>query len=299
MPSKYCVARIDGKLQLKSQIHVFHTKHDFTPTLGWAAFQLLAEINSDRISPADLYNIAKAVGSPLTQRSDLTKLLASMQDVGLTVRTHDGVALSEAGRMLAKGLGCYEVGFRAAVHCLYTWKWIWEGNTQVASPSWSYRQVLRQILSSGPGGVDSDEIVLRLVSIAEEYFKAARVSFSRSSVSGVTMWLESQALPLIKKESHRIWCQNTLIPTADSLRLHFAALCALHSGEVVLDDNNMQLLAESVLIRPDELARPIGDFMRDSEEFLLVPAVPNRVIFKGTQDPFVEWIVKAAACTQN
>ena len=280
---------------MKSQPHVFHTKHDFKPALAWAAFQLLAEIDSDIISPANLHHIAKAVGSPLTQRSDLTKLLASMQDVALIVRTQDGVALSEAGKMLAKGLGCYEVGFRAAVHCLYTWKWIWEGNTKMASPSWSYRQVLRQILSSGPAGIDPDEIVLRLVSIAEEHFKAARVSFSRSSVSGVTMWLESQALPLIKKEGHRIWCQNALIPTADSMRLHFAALCGLLGGEVVLDDKNMRLLAESVLIRPNELASPIEDFMRDSEEFLLVPAVPNRVIFKGTQDPFIEWIVKATA----
>ena len=76
-----------------------------------------------------------------------------------------------------------------------------------------------------------------------------KVSFSRSSVSGVTMWLESQALPLIRKEGNRIRCQNAPTPTADSMRLHLAALCGLNSGEVVLDDKNMQLLAESVLIQ--------------------------------------------------
>ena len=280
---------------MKSHVHVFHTKHDFKPELGWAAFQLLAQINSDGISSTNLHNIAKVVGSPLTQRSNLSKLLGSMQDVGLIEKTQKGVGLSAGGRCLAKGLGCYEIGFRAAVHCLYTWRWIWDGNTQVASPSWSYRQVLRQILSSGSAGVDSDEIVLRLVSAAEERFNAIKVSFSRSSVIGVTMWLESQALPLIKKEGRFIFRQNSYIPMANAMRLHLAALCALDGGEAVLDGKNMQLLAESVLIRADELLNPMKDFTRDSDEFLLIPAAPNRVVFKGTKDPFVEWIVKSAA----
>ena len=279
---------------MKSNVHVFHTKHDFNPKLAWAAFQLLAEIDSDGISATNLHNVAKVVGSPLTQRSNLSKLLGSMQDVGLIEKTQDGVVLSKGGRALAKGLGGYEVGFRAAVHCLYAWKWIWEQNPQIASPSWSYRQALRQILSSGSAGIDPDEIVLQLVFAAEEQFKAVKVSFSRSSVSGVTMWLESQALPLVQKEGHRIRCQNASTPTADSMRLHLAALCGLNSGEVVLDNKNMQLLAESVLIRPDELVSSIEDFMHDSEEFLLISTTPNRVIFKDTKDPFIEWIVKSA-----
>ena len=279
---------------MKSRVHVFHTKHDFNPKLAWAAFQLLAEIDSDGISATNLHNVAKVVGSPLIQRSNLSKLLGSMQDVGLIEKTQDGVVLSKGGRALAKGLGGYEIGFRAAVHCLYAWKWVWEQNTKVASPSWSYRQVLKQILSSGSAGIDPDETVLQLVFAAEEQFKAVKVSFSRSSVSGVTMWLESQALPLIRKEGHRIRYQNASILMADSMRLHLAALCGLNSGEVVLDDENMQLLAESVLIRPDELANPIEDFMRDSEEFLLVSTAPNRVIFKGTRDPFIEWVVQSA-----
>ena len=290
----YRITHVDRELTMKSNVHVFHTKHDFKPELGWAAFQLLAQIDSDGISASNLHNIAKMVGSALTQRSDLNKLLASMQDVGLIEKTQKGVVLSAGGRALTKGIGSYEVGFRTAVHCLYAWKWIWEQNTQVASPSWSYRQVLGQILSSGSVGIDPDEIVLQLVSTAEEYFKAAKVSFSRSSVSGVTMWLESQALPLVQKEGHRIRCQNASTPTADSMRLHLAALCGLNSGEVVLDNKNMQLLAESVLIRPDELVSSIEDFMHDSEEFLLISATPNRVIFKDTKDPFIEWIVKSA-----
>ena len=217
-----------------------------------------------------------------------------MQDVGLIEKTREGVVLSKAGKALAKGIGCYEIGFRAAVHCLYAWRWIWDGNNKIASPSWSYREVLRQILGSGSIGVDSDEIVLRLVSVAEQHFGAAKVSFSRSSVGGVTMWLEAQALPLIKREGKRIRRQS-LSPMSDSIRLHLASLCSLSNGEVVLNDKRMQLLAESFLIQTDELIGPVEDFTRDSDEFLFIPSVPNRVVFNGSEDPFIEWIVREAA----
>jgi hypothetical protein len=273
--------------------HVFHTKHDFKPELAWAAFQLLAQIGTDGIKPTDLHAIAKAIGSPLTQRSDLNKLLAGMQDVGLTERSREEVFLSQAGKVLAKGLGRYEEGFRAAVHCLYAWKWLWDGNPKTASPSWSYREVLRQILAAGNTGVDSDEVVLRVVSAAER-FNATTVSFSRSSVSGVTMWLESQALPLIEKNGRRIFIPNSSVPMADSMRLHLAALCALGNGEAQLSDDNIRLLAESFLSRADELVGSVTDFTSDCNEFILIQSTPNRVIFKGSEDPFIEWMVKSA-----
>ena len=78
------------------QNHVFHTKHDFTPELGWAAFQLLTEIGTDGIKPAALHVLAKAVASLLTKRSALNKLLAAMLEVGLVERTHEEVRLSRA-----------------------------------------------------------------------------------------------------------------------------------------------------------------------------------------------------------
>ena len=280
---------------MKSLRHVFHTRHDFKPGLAWEAFQLLSEVHSDGISACNLHTISKAVGSPLARLSNLTKLLASMQDVGLIKKTREGVVLSKAGKVLAKGIGCYEIGFHAAVHCLYAWKWIWDGDKKTASPSWSYREVLRQILYAGSVGIDSDEIVLRFVSVAEEDFGKVKVSFSRASVSGVTVWLESQALPLVRKEGKRILCQNSSIPIADAIRLHLAALCSLEKGEIILDDKKMQLLAESFLIQTDRLIGLLEDFAHDTDEFLFISSVPNRVVFNGSKDPFIEWIVKEAS----
>ena len=280
---------------MKSPRYIFHTRHDFKPDLGWEAFQLLSEISPNGISPSNLHTISKTVGSPLARLSNLTKLLASMQDVGLIEKTREGIALSKAGKSLSKGIGCYEIGFQAAVHCLYAWKWIWDGDKKTASPSWSYREVLRQILYSGSVGVDSDEIVLRLVSVAEEDFGKVKVSFSRASVSGVTVWLEGQALPLVRREGKRIFCQNSSTSMADALRLHLAAICSLDNGEVVLDDKRTQLLAEPFLIQTDRLIGLIGDFARDTDEFLFISSVPNRVVFNGSEDPFIEWIVKEAS----
>lgn len=277
---------------MKSHRHVFHTRHDFKPDLAWEAFQLLSEIPPDGISASNLHTISKAVGSSLARLSNLTKLLASMQDIGLTEKTQEGVALSTAGRALAKGIGCYEIGFRAAVHCLYAWKWIWDEDDKIASPSWSYREVLRQILNSGSIGIDSDEIVLRLVSIAEEQFNAVKVSFSRASVSGVTIWLEGQALRLVRREGKYIIRQDSSSPMAETIRLHLAALCFLGGGKIVLDDKKMQLLAESFLIQAEELIGPVKDFASGSDEFLLISSVPNSVVFNGSKDPFIEWIVR-------
>ena len=275
------------------QNHVFHTKHDFTPELGWAAFQLLAEIGTGGMKPADLHAIAKAIASPLTKRSALNKLLAAMLEVGLVERTREEVRLSRAGEALAAGIGRYETGFCIAVHCLYAWKWMWDGDVTTASPSWSYREVLRQLLAAGSAGIDADEIVLRVVSAAER-FDAVKVSFSRSSVSAVTIWLASQALPLIKKKGQHIFLHNSSAPLPDSVRLHVAALCALGGGEATLNDENRQLLAESFLIRADEWVGPVTDLTRDPGEFLFIPTVPNRVIFKGSEDPFIAWMVKSA-----
>jgi hypothetical protein len=95
------------------------------------------------------------------------------------------VRLSFAGEALTASIGRYEIGFCMAVHCLYAWKWIWAGDATMASTSWSYREVLRQILAAGSTGIDVDEIVLQVVAAAER-FDTGKVSFSRSSVSGVT-----------------------------------------------------------------------------------------------------------------
>ncbi len=40
--------------------HTFHTRHDFTPEFGWAAFQLLAELGQEGTTPAGLETAARA-----------------------------------------------------------------------------------------------------------------------------------------------------------------------------------------------------------------------------------------------
>lgn len=270
--------------------HVFHTRHDFTPEFAWAAFQLLAAIGPAGVAASELYTIAKATASPLAKRSDLNKLLAAMDEVGLTERMRGHVALSTAGDNLAKGIGRYREGFYVAVHCLYSWTWLWSG-TMTATPSWSYREVCRQLLNAGTAGVGVDELVLRIVTSATSTFRAEKISFSRSSVSGVTMWLEAQSPPLIQRKGSRIFTHNISGPMADSLRLHAAALCAYAGGEVSLDSKHVRLLTECFLIPSDELIGFVVEFAQSSKEFLLIPGAPPRIIFNGSDDPFINWMM--------
>ena len=51
--------------------HTFHTRHDFTPELGWAAFQLLAEIGCEGVTVEGMEEGARTLASPMARRSDL------------------------------------------------------------------------------------------------------------------------------------------------------------------------------------------------------------------------------------
>lgn len=273
----------------RSALHTFHTRHDFTPELGWAAFQLVHEISRAGANLAALEDAARTAASPLTRRSDLTKVLASLVDLGLLVRDRKGVALTDFGQALAVGVGAYETGFRAAIHCIYAWQWLWEGDRKHASPSWSYREVCRQLLLGPPTGIASDELVLRVVDAAS-VFGAQRVSFSRSSVTGVVNWLRAQTPPLVEQVGKKIVRMRGQVPAPTLLQLNLAAACALEGGRVSLDGNALNLLAESVLIPPDELWLPLVEYARDSCEFRLIPGRRGTVVFDHGEDAFVRWM---------
>lgn len=272
--------------------HVFHTKHDFSPELGWAAFNLLSQIEEE-VSVLDLHSIAQLVASPLAKRSDLNKLVSSLQEIGLVHRERDKCTLSEAGLSLSRGVGRYEKGFNAAIHTIYFWKWIWDSDPLVASPSWSYREACRNILNEGISGIECDEIVLRVVSAAER-FKTEKISFSRSSVTGVLMWLDAQQPPLIDKQGNRVFSQGIPVLNQDLIKLNLTALCASCGGDIPLTPNNLRVLSECLLASENEIVGLISEFVSESSEFLLVNGVPKRIIFKESIDPFINWIIKSA-----
>jgi hypothetical protein len=269
--------------------HTFHTRHDFTPELGWAAFQLLAELGADGTTLDGLEDAARVLASPLVRRTDLRKLLRSLEELGLVRREMDRLALSEVGWALAASAGRYEAGFNAGVHSLYAWSWLWENRRQVATPSWSYRQVCREIRLAGPLGIEADVIVLK-VAAAGERFGAERVSFSRSSVNGVTGWLKAQVPPLVELASGRLHPPSRSRPGLTTLRYQVAALCSLQGGDAVLDPDGVEQLADALVLPPQELRWVLEDSFGASEEFNLI-AGGKRIVFRGSSDPFLEWIV--------
>jgi hypothetical protein len=126
-------------------------------------------------------------------------------------------------------------------------------------------------------------------------FDAERVSFSRSSVAGVTTWLRAQSPPLVEGHGTTILRARGQPPAPSLLRLNLAALCALEGGKVPLDGEAMDRLAESMLVPPDELWLPTVEYTRESREFCFVQGGKGAVVFQGSGDPFVRFVALGAA----
>lgn len=267
--------------------HTFHTRHDFTPELGWAAFQLLAEIGDAGVGVDELAAAARELASPLARRADPAKLFRSMEELGLVAWAGAKVALSAAGRALAAGSGRHAPGFVAAVHCLYAWTWAW-GATDAATPSWSYRQVCREIRRAGAVGIEADEIVLKVVAAAEP-FEAERVSFSRSSVNGVTAWLGAQTPALVEQMGTRFQRPVAHRPGMTCVRYQIAAICRTGGGSAELVGRAGECLADALLLPREELRAVLEDSLAGDEFHMLAGA--SRVAFRGSTDPFIEWLV--------
>jgi hypothetical protein len=270
---------------------VFHTRHDFTPALGWAAFNLLAGAESQRLTANELKVAADMTGSPLSRRSDLNKLLRAMEELHLISRDHGTrIHLTDLAQSLASGIGRFEGGFCSAIHCIYFWTWICRGGPNTAAPSWSYQEVCRQILNAGPEGISSDEIVLRIVEEGRARFGAEKVSFSTASVHGVTMWLLAQSPPLIRATGKRFHRDSSLAWNTDTLRMHLTAAGGADRGRVFFDSATLQTLSACLLRPVEEL--DLETLVPDTDEFLFVAGAPSALIFTGSEDPFIEHIAK-------
>lgn len=269
--------------------HTFHTRHDFTPDLGWAAFQLLAAFGEGGVEVDGIEQAAQILASPLAKRADLRKLLRSMEEIGLVRSSGNKLALTVAGVALAGAAGRYPQGFFAGVHCLYSWSWLWAGREAIATPAWSYRQVCRAIRSAGPLGIESDAVVLNVTGAAER-FKADRVSFSRSSVNGVTSWLRAQSPPLLEPIAGRLHCPATPRPGLACVRFQAAAMCRHCGGEASLTGEHAELLADTLLIPPADLRRVLEEALATGTEFHLLNN-GKRIAYRSSADPFLEWIV--------
>lgn len=269
--------------------HTFHTRHDFTPELGWAAFQLLAELGPEGTTLDGLEEAARQLASPLARRADLRKLLLSLVQLGLVHSAADRLSLSVAGRALADTAGRYEAGFNAAVHCLYAWRWLWDGNTSLATPSWSYQRVCQEIRSAGSLGIEADAIVLKVATTAEQ-FGADRVSFSRSSVNGVAGWLKAQVPPLISDAGPKLAMVARPRPGLTVVRFQIAALCGMHKGDVAMTAAALENLANALVVPPQEVNWILRDFSEACDEFSVV-GNGKRIIYRGSSDSFLEWII--------
>ncbi len=76
-----------------------------------------------------------------------------------------------------------------------------------------------------------------------------------------------------------------------SVRYHSAALCSLHGGQVEVSGKNADLLADGLLLPPQELQRTLEESLGTSEAFYLLGGRAKTIVYRGSSDPFLEWIV--------
>lgn len=100
-------------------IHSSHIRYDFTPELGRVAFQIVCGISWESAPSVTLKDIAQAMTSLLARRSNLSKLLTSLNDLGLLVPDGKGVVLTEFGHPPGAGIIAYENVYWATNHYIY------------------------------------------------------------------------------------------------------------------------------------------------------------------------------------
>ncbi len=240
---------------MRALTHRFHTRHDFTPELGWETFRLLS-LFDEPTSTAGLKALADQLGSPLRHRKGVEKILASLSDVLLVQKQEDRYCLTSLGEKFSSLDTGWSSVFKAAVHSLYYW--LWDDKYIVANPSWSYKEVCRFIREKGIHGVTADEIVIYVTLSAKKRFNCRSVSFSRSSVAGVTGWLMALDPPLVISQNGRLRINPLVSPSADTVDYALAGASSYFGNPIVLHPLVLDLIGVSLLMSGDQVLEMFG-----------------------------------------
>jgi len=274
--------------------HLFHTRHDFIPAIGWETFRLLpaAQNSVGCVEPKLLLDAAEAVASPLRRRRNIVKVLASFCDIGLLVRTRGDFVPTPLARALRASSGRWSVGFFAAVHGLYACGWSEE---MIATPAWSYAETCRIVRDRGVLGLTADEIVLEIIDRARARFEVAAVSFSRSSVAGIIAWLEAQNPPLIVRDNGRIRCPGEGPPSADTIGATLAVTASKQGNPLFFDVKTLDGIATRLLLPTDLAFASLREYSRVYGLATWLDGTPPGMLMLIAGDPFRALLLSRAS----
>lgn len=161
----------------------FHINHNLTPDLTLELLQLAQRFPGSTRQKL----LAQAPGSSaLSQRSDGTKLIKSLLDLGLLGESQRQLYLSEAGRVVQVMATWYPHLIVDFVHFLYYTGYDVNPTRRF---SWAYRVICDYLMAQAPCSIDADYLVDRVITEAANTFDIQGISFSAASVRGVKNWL--------------------------------------------------------------------------------------------------------------
>lgn len=242
-----------------ARTHRFHTRHDFTPAPALDLYEAIRALASKDgfVAHAEVRDALAIMASPLKERRDLSKVLASLSDLGLIEIFRDGIRyIPDVGQRLF-GNRLWRRRFVSLVHGLYALG----HQGPIADPRWSYREVCRILTEHAPGGLSPDDLVMEVVQRARIRFGTERVSFSRSSIGGVKAWLEALDPPVL---NDRDVCGISLADAPRSSTLIGDVLetaLYLSRGDLTLDDRTLADLGAAMLVPPQQVRYEIEKFI--------------------------------------
>lgn len=255
--------------------HRFHTRHDFSPSSALELYEMIRALarHSSIINYPQLRDALEAIASPLRQRRDLSKILATMGDLGLLDVCPKGVRYRHDFGESLFGQRLWRRKFVSVVHGLYALG----HHGSVADPRWSYREACRILTESAPLGISTDELVMEVVLRAKQRFGTEKISFSRSSVGGIKAWLEALDPPIISVGKGRLVAVSDN-ERAPSLVVDIVSTAVtLAGGTLSLDANATSNLAVAMLVPLNRLRRQLDSFLEPTNGIVLVDEDPPRL----------------------
>ncbi|MEF3274075.1 MAG: hypothetical protein K6356_06665 [Chloroflexus sp.] len=259
----------------------FHVRHDFNPKVAREALLLLK--SAPIATEQDFLALARSYDFELGRRQSLTKVVASLRDLGLLQRSERRapLTLTPLGQYLAEIALRDELLLAEFIHLRYCWLWTPEAGGERFS--WAYQTVAGWLWEEAPTSIESDRLVATIIAEAEKRFAIKGVSFSSASILGIMYWLRALSPPCIVGDMFRrrtACAPETLLITLEAL----ATVKGLPPGVAVrLDAETRRRACRTLLIDSETFDETIaqleelGHLIRrtsDSGESVLLLDIP-------------------------
>ena len=170
--------------------YVFHVLHNARPEYEMDILTILQDSQEPTYENilSEGNSLGLTIGSQVRTERMLKDILQPLRDLGLVERRQ--IKLTGSGHTLARIVHDIPNLFPDIFHYLYYSTWEPRQKAQKCF-SWSYRTLCNHLWEQGTTVLNKKNLASFISTKASQLFQIRNVSFSQSSVQGVTVWLES------------------------------------------------------------------------------------------------------------